>query len=92
MERTKKQVNPEDLTKIKDLEKQYQELTIEYGQLMIDKMITEQHLKAIEISEENIKQRYLNCQTSEADLGEYLSKTYGSGELNLETGEFFVEN
>lgn len=90
-EKTQIQVSNEDLDKIKNLEKSYQEITIEYGQLMIDKLNTEKHLNEICKQEEQLKLKYTNLETIEEELGSYLTKLYGSGQLNIETG-VFIQN
>lgn len=87
-----KKVSSEDLKKLKDLEETYQRLTIEFGQNYVEKMLTETHLNDILTTEENLKTLWFETETQEKELAKELSKTYGEGEINIETGILTPKN
>jgi uncharacterized protein (DUF342 family) len=88
METTTKKVTPEDLKKLKDLEETYQRLTIEFGQNYVEKMLTEQHLNDILNTEEQLRNKYQETEKTQDELHTYFTKTYGEGQINIETEEW----
>jgi hypothetical protein len=83
-----KKVSSEDLKKLTDLEETYQRITIELGQNYVEKMLTEIHLNDLLTVEENLKNLWFETEKTQDELHKYFTKTYGEGEINIETGDW----
>ena len=71
----------EEIEQIKTLRQNLNKNTVQFGQLFINKL-------KLEEAENNLKQQLVDLEKNEIDLAETLSKKYGKGSINLETGTF----
>ena len=71
----------EELEKIKEIKTQYEGYSRALGTLEIESI-------ALKIKKEGIESKVVLLQKEEIDLAESLSKKYGDGVLNPETGIF----
>jgi hypothetical protein len=74
-------VSEEEINKLKELQSNYETLTIQFGQICIEKINLEQ-------LEYRLKEELMNSRKLEQELYDALQAKYGIGELNLETGLF----
>tara|TARA_B100000963_G_C22400449_1_gene568569 strand:- start:42 stop:293 length:252 start_codon:yes stop_codon:yes gene_type:complete len=77
----KKVLKEEEIVKLKDLKKQYRDLTEAIG-------IVEMQYISLELKKEQLKEQLKSLQQEEIELAKKLEKDYGNGEISLETGEF----
>jgi len=77
----KKVLKEEEISSLKDLKKQYRDLTEATG-------IIEMQSLNLELKKEQIKEKLKSLQQEEIKLAKKLEDKYGNGEISLETGEF----
>ena len=77
----KKVLKEEEIVKLKDLKKQYRDLTEATGVVEMQKL-------NLEIKKEQIKEKLKSLQQEEIKLAKELEEKYGNGEISLESGEF----
>ena len=77
----KKVLTEEEVSGLKDLKKQYRDLTEATG-------IIEMQSLNLELKKEQIKEKLKSLQQEEIKLARKLEEKYGNGEISLESGEF----
>ena len=60
----------------------------EFGQIELEILLTNQRLEILEDTKADLKQQYIDLQTKEKELVPSLNKKYGTGTVDLESGEF----
>ena len=80
-------ITDEELQSIKELQKQYQQLTFQVGELHLIKRNLQEQLKNIDTEIENQYSTGLKLAEAEKELIEKLKETYSEANINLETGE-----
>jgi predicted RNase H-like nuclease (RuvC/YqgF family) len=80
-------ITDEELQEIKELQKQYQQLTFQVGELHLIKRNLQEQLKNIDTEIENQYSTGLKLAETEKELIEKLKETYSEANINLETGE-----
>ena len=78
----------EELQQLSDLRKQYEAKILEFGQLELEVMLTEQHVEDLKKAKVQLQQSYRDLQEQERKLLETLNMKYGSGTVDVATGEF----
>ena len=87
-ETTTQTLTPEELKTVQEIRVKYAEIAAKLGQLKIEEIILDNQYKRLNEIESKLTQEYLDNQTKESSLSEELSKKYGSGNIDLETGVF----
>ena len=87
MSETKK-FSPEELDQLSNLRKAYEAKILEFGQLELEVMLTEQHVEDLKTAKTQLQQSYRDLQEQERKLLETLNAKYGSGTVDVLTGEF----
>lgn len=82
-----KQVTPEELMQIQTLREQLVEIVTLIGEQHLNKVIANRQLTAIEQQIIQLENRFEQFQQNERVLFEQLQQKYGTGNINLETGE-----
>jgi len=77
----KKVLTSDEVSSLKDLKKQYRDLTEATGVIEMQKI-------NLEIKKEQIKEKLKSLQQREIKLAKELEEKYGNGEISLESGEF----
>tara|TARA_B100001079_G_C15967405_1_gene321912 strand:+ start:139 stop:390 length:252 start_codon:yes stop_codon:yes gene_type:complete len=77
----KKVLTEDEVSSLKDLKKQYRDLTEATGVVEMQKL-------NLEIKKEQIKEKLKSLQQEEIKLAKELEEKYGNGEISLESGEF----
>ena len=81
MTNTTKKFTAEEVKQIQDLNVKITQLTTQMGQVYYSKIkLEDQELK--------LKKELLSIETEEAKLAEQLTKKYGKGSLDIDSGEF----
>lgn len=80
-------ITEEELNQIKELQKQYQQLTFQVGELHLIKRNLQEQLKSIDSEIDNQYSTGFKLAETEKELIEKLKETYSEANINLETGE-----
>jgi DNA repair exonuclease SbcCD ATPase subunit len=78
----------EELEQLSNLRKAYEAKVLEFGQLELEVFLTEQHVEQLKEAKLALRQDYTNLQTQERTLLQELNTKYGSGTVDVATGEF----
>tara|TARA_R100001460_G_scaffold25330_1_gene50910 strand:- start:11 stop:268 length:258 start_codon:yes stop_codon:yes gene_type:complete len=81
MEKTKKVLEKEEISKLKKLRQRFLDLTTTIGNLEVQIM-------NLEIQKDQLKENLLSLQKEEIVLAKELEDKYGEGSISLESGEF----
>ena len=79
-----KVLTQDELTQLRNLKEQQQNLLIDLGSI-------EYRMSLLEQTKSNLKSQVLELEKLNNQLGAQLTEKYGNGVLNLETGEITVE-
>jgi len=77
-----------EIESLENLRNAYAFIQNSLGNLEIQRLQTEQTLERLENQKILLETKYVQEQTNESNLLEQLTKKYGVGNLNIETGEF----
>jgi|TARA_B110000977_G_C10667735_1_gene334435 hypothetical protein len=75
------QFTNEEITQLRNLQDKFNQTTVQFGQLGINKL-------KLEEAEVTLKNRLFELEKEEIDLAKGLSDKYGKGSLDIETGTF----
>mgnify|MGYP003112796659 CR=1 FL=1 len=78
----------EEIDSVKEIRETYFAIKNTFGQLGVSKLRLEQDFEAIDKAEDNLKKTYKETQEKEKNLVDSITKKYGEGQFNLETGTF----
>jgi len=78
----------EEINKIQDLRTRGSRLVMELGQLEAELFMLDQQKERLMDSKRFITDRYMTMQREEQQLVQELNKRYGSGTVDVESGEF----
>ena len=79
-----KKLTDQELQQISDIQKKRESLLLELGQIELIKLDIDSRRK-------NAEQYLTQLQEEEKTLADWIEKEYGTGRINLETGEFIPE-
>lgn len=83
-------ISTDELSGINDLQTKYSEIMIEFGTLKIEKMSIQQTWNSLLSREKELEAMYIALQAKEKEIAMSMTKKYGTGNLNLDTGEFKI--
>jgi len=78
----------EELNAIAEIQKKYNEITFQFGQLTIEREVIQARLNQSAVDFENAKKELDNIHTQERNLAASFQAKYGEGQLNSQTGVF----
>jgi hypothetical protein len=81
-----KQLTSEELSNVKELALNLNDITSKFGQLKVEKLNLLTQITALEELENALDKDYFELKEKEYILSKDLSEKYGEGTLNLETG------
>ena len=79
-----KKLTDQELQQISDIQKKRESLLLELGQIELIKL-------DIDARRKNAEEYLTQLQEQEKTLADWIEKEYGTGRINLETGEFIAE-
>lgn len=82
-----KKVTDEELLQIQKLRESLVEIITSVGEMNLNKFILENQISAVTEEIKKQQTKFLEFQDQERVLFEKLQQTYGTGDINLETGE-----
>lgn len=83
-------IQPEHLTEINLIREQSTELVYRLGQIEMELIAANQRLDELQKAKVAAVSEYKQLQTKEADLVKTLTEKYGTGTLNIDSGEFIA--
>ena len=78
----------EEMKQLSDLQKGYQDITVNFGRVKVQKVILNQQLEAMDNESERLETTYSDLQKQEQELVKWLNEKYGAGSLDIQSGEF----
>ena len=78
----------DELKSLQDLQTEYQQKQLQFGQLKVQKLLVQQQVDAIENQEAQVEVDYAGVQENERKLVKQLNEKYGPGNLDPATGVF----
>ena len=85
---TPTKLSDQELKQILDLRTNYATLTAQLGQLKVEQIIVNEQVNRLSELEEKFTKEYLNIQIEEEQFAESITKKYGEGEIDVESGLF----
>ena len=85
---TPTKLSDQELKQILDLRTKYATLTAQLGQLKVEQIIVNEQVNRLSELEEKFTKEYLNIQIEEEQFAESITKKYGEGEIDVESGLF----
>ena len=85
-------ITQEEKDFVQKLQETYSEVTVKLGQVQMEIHDLETTLNELNELKKGILNQYTDARKSEQDFINSLSDKYGTGSLNLETGEFVPGN
>ena len=86
------QFTDEEIESIKELQKKYLEIQSQFGQLSIMELRINKQLEAIDDGRKQLQSKFQEVQKEEQTFVEEITKKYGDGTLNPESGVFTQKN
>ena len=84
----KNKFTEEELKEVQNIQTSYANIQNQFGQLSINKIRLEEQLNNLEKANENNIKAFNDLQDKEKSFLDEITKKYGEGTLNPETGEF----
>ena len=78
----------EELKEVTELRDASQAKVVEFGQLKLERLLTNNRLTQLDQLEEEAEKGYIDLQKQEAELVAKLKEKYGAGTVDVESGEF----
>ena len=78
----------EEMSKIRNFQKEYSDLQIEFGQIKLSRLGLEDKLNELVKKEDESHKKFFDLQEKEKSFLDETTKKYGEGNLNPQTGVF----
>ena len=83
-----KKFSDEELKSLKELQESYLRVQAKFGQIAIAKLTLDRQVDEMERTEDSVNTEFRELQKKEQDLVQELTKKYGQGQLDPQTGVF----
>ena len=83
-----KKFTKEEMNTISEIQEKYLEIQQKLGQVSLSKLKLEQQVEAIDVLEKELLENFKKTQKEEKDFVDSVTKKYGDGTLNPESGIF----
>ena len=87
-----KKFTQDELAKIVELRESNSQKISEFGQVELEILLTNQRMDALQDAKAKLQDEYVGLQDKEKELVKELNDKYGSGTVDLESGEFIPTN
>jgi len=82
------QFTEEELTQITELRNANAQKISEFGQIELEILLTEQRMETLNKTKDDLRNQYIALQDKETKLVKELNVKYGTGTVDIESGEF----
>jgi hypothetical protein len=86
MKKDEVKLTTDEVSEILELNNEYQNILINFGQLHLQKIHLEKELKNISKLEDEYHISYAEIEKQEKNFKDRITRKYGEGEINLESG------
>ena len=83
-----KKFTQDELEQIEKLQNQNNRLIFELGQTEMQMHLLNKEIKKLQDIKDSLQIQFSNCQVNEKELADRLNEKYGTGTLDVNTGEF----
>ena len=87
-----KKFTQDELAKIVELRESNSQKISEFGQVELEILLTNQRMDALQDAKAKLQEEYVGLQDKEKELVKELNDKYGSGTVDLDSGEFIPSN
>ena len=84
----KQHLSKEEKIQIEEIKNSSQQKVFEFGQIELEVILCNQRMDFLDQEKERLTNQYKELQTKEEALVNSITKKYGTGTLNIESGEF----
>lgn len=78
----------EELNELNQIQMEYQEKTLIFGQMYLDRLVLDEKYKQLADAESNYRKEYEQVQKKEEEWLTKITTKYGEGRLNIASGTF----
>jgi hypothetical protein len=82
-----KKLTKEEIETVQGLQKQFQDVTYQIGQLEVKKLLLQKDIDQINNEIQLVHSTLIGLQQKDKEIAESLTEKYGNGYINIETGE-----
>ena len=82
----------EEMKSLKEIQESYFNVQNEYGKLELARIRLEQQLDGLEGTDNSLRDKFFETQTTEKEFLDGITKKYGEGTLDQESGVFTPNN
>jgi len=82
----------EEMGSLKEIQESYFNVQTEYGKLELTRIRLEQQLDGLDNTDDNLKEKFIQTQTTEKEFLDGITKKYGEGTLDQDSGIFTPNN
>ena len=87
-----KKFTKEELAEIVALRESNADKITEFGQIELEILLANQRIEALQDAKNKLQEEYIKLQENESDLIKKLNDKYGSGTVDIASGEFIPAN
>tara|TARA_R110000737_G_scaffold126983_1_gene159440 strand:+ start:847 stop:1128 length:282 start_codon:yes stop_codon:yes gene_type:complete len=89
---SEKKFTEEEMKKLRSIQQSYFEIQNSFGKVKIAKMNLDKQLEDLIKFEDSLMEKFTSNRKDETEFVDEVTKKYGDGNLNLETGTFIPSN
>ena len=82
----------DEMQSLKEIQESYFNVQTEYGKLELSKIRLEQELDNIDVLDNGLREKFVQTQTTEKEFLDGITKKYGEGTLDQDSGIFTPNN
>ena len=82
----------EEMGSLKEIQESYFNIQTEYGKLELTRIRLEQQLDTLDNTDDNLKEKFIQTQTTEKEFLDGITKKYGEGTLDQDSSIFTPNN
>jgi len=82
----------EEMGSLKEIQESYFNVQTEYGKLELTRIRLEQQLDTLDNTDDNLKEKFIQTQTTEKEFLDGITKKYGEGTLDQDSSIFTPNN
>ena len=89
---SEKKFSEEEMKQLRAIQQKYFDIQSQFGKIKIAKINLNNQLNEIDNLEEDLEKQFSSNRETEENFVDDITKKYGDGQLNLETGTFIPSN
>ena len=89
---SEKKFTEEEMKQLRGIQQKYFEIQNSFGKVKIARMNLQKQFEDLDIFEDGLMEKFTSNRKEETNFVDEITKKYGDGNLNLETGTFIPSN